>query len=160
MSRSFWIHQYVPHAGNIWYFALFGSWHRIRDFQQLIIDEEEALDELYLTDRKWDIVRESKAERNVILLGSGYKMNTKAWNSGVQARFCYVARIRSVISGRGWQLRKNSFLSLFSWKYMLIIQKPLDRVLITECAEAKESILKVLFVEFLWRRKWFEYSLL
>ncbi|EPB79624.1 hypothetical protein ANCCEY_01320 [Ancylostoma ceylanicum] len=72
---------------------------------QLAIDEEEALDEFYLTDRKWDIVRESEAERNVILLGKGYKVNTKVWNSGAL--------------------------------------KPVDRVLVNECVDAKESILKV-----------------
>ncbi|EYC20785.1 hypothetical protein Y032_0021g423 [Ancylostoma ceylanicum] len=77
----------------------------LEDVNQLAIDEEEALDEFYLTDRKWDIVRESEAERNVILLGKGYKVNTKVWNSGAL--------------------------------------KPVDRVLVNECVDAKESILKV-----------------
>ncbi|RCN33448.1 hypothetical protein ANCCAN_20731 [Ancylostoma caninum] len=76
----------------------------LEDVNQLAFDQEEALDEFYLTSRKWDIVRESEAERNVILLGSGYKIFTKTWSCA---------------------------------------PKPLDRVLINECAEAKESILKV-----------------
>ncbi|KIH51155.1 hypothetical protein ANCDUO_18761, partial [Ancylostoma duodenale] len=52
----------------------------LEDVNQLAIDQEESLDEFYLTDRKWDIVRESEVERNIILLGSGYKIYTKTWS--------------------------------------------------------------------------------
>ncbi|KAK6740377.1 hypothetical protein RB195_008690 [Necator americanus] len=77
----------------------------LEDVNQLAIDVEEDLDELYLSDRKWDIVRHCPAESNVVLLGSKYKTTTKGKKFGVQ--------------------------------------KLLDRVLVSECADAKESILKV-----------------